>query len=108
MPAGCYGICRCENLGESEHELELQVRSKMAAFRTEDGRKHWQCGECAYTCRNSNDMRKHIERKHLGVLQKYARSVKIFQYCRVVDQSYFLADLKILKQFESGKLVQIP
>ena len=45
--------------------LEAEVLKKMVATTDDFGLKKWQCLDCEYNVKNSNDLRKHIERKHL-------------------------------------------
>ena len=45
--------------------IEAEVLKKMVATSDEMGLKMWQCLDCEYKVKNSNDLRKHVERKHL-------------------------------------------
>ena len=45
--------------------IESEAMKKMIPMTDEMGLKMWQCSECDYRVKNSNDLRKHVERKHL-------------------------------------------
>ena len=45
--------------------IESEAMKKMIPMTNELGLKMWQCSECDYRVKNSNDLRKHVERKHL-------------------------------------------
>lgn len=45
--------------------LEAEVSKKMLPVTDHSGHRVWQCTECDYRVKNSNDLRKHVERKHL-------------------------------------------
>ena len=49
----------------NDPNIENEVSKKMLATTDEVGLKMWQCTDCDYKVKNSNDLRKHIERKHL-------------------------------------------
>jgi len=49
----------------NEPTIENEVLKKMLATTDEVGLKMWQCTDCEYKVKNSNDLRKHVERKHL-------------------------------------------
>jgi len=45
--------------------IESEAMKKMIPMTDDLGLKMWQCSECDYRVKNSNDLRKHVERKHL-------------------------------------------
>ena len=49
----------------NDPSIEAEVLKKMLATADEMGLKMWQCLDCDYKVKNSNDLRKHVERKHL-------------------------------------------
>jgi len=50
---------------KNDPSIEGEVLKKMIPSTDEFGLKMWQCSECEYKVKNSNDLRKHVERKHL-------------------------------------------
>ena len=46
-------------------QIESEALKKMIPTTDQTGLKMWQCAECDYCVKNSNDLRKHVERKHL-------------------------------------------
>ena len=92
---------------------------KMIPVTDEMGLKKWQCSECDYCVKNSNDLRKHVERKHLQCrvscdvcfqvfncryrLQQHHRSAHLWTWLILVflDQRIhfksLMADLTVIK-----------
>ena len=47
-------------------ELDYQVSSIMSSAQDEMGKRVWVCDKCGYSCKNANNVRKHIERRHIS------------------------------------------
>jgi hypothetical protein len=54
------------SFGDEENgEIETEVQKRMIQTTDLIGLRMWQCADCPYKVKNSNDLRKHVERKHL-------------------------------------------
>lgn len=54
------------SLGIDSGELDRLVGNLMSSTVNEFLKKIWSCVKCGYSCRNANNVRKHIERRHLS------------------------------------------
>jgi len=55
-----------QSFGDDENVmLETEVQKRMIQTTDLIGLRMWQCSDCPYKVKNSNDLRKHVERKHL-------------------------------------------
>ena len=71
-------------------ELERQVSSIMSSAQDSKGKKVWVCDKCSYSCKNANNVRKHVERRHLAFHISCQFCARVFscrhdlnQHCRI-------------------------